>query len=92
MATYKVITDLVNTFFTDNIITVSFNKPTNGTWRKNDIVISTSINNKIWGWMCIESGTPGRWMELQSNVELTGDVTSHNHDSRYYTKNEIMKL
>ncbi len=92
MATYKVLTDLVNTFFTDNIITVSFDKPTNGTWRKNDIVIATSINNKIWGWMCIESGTPGRWMELQSNVELTGDVTSHNHDSRYYTKNEILKL
>jgi len=92
MATYKIVTDLVNTFFTDNIITISFSRPTSGTWKKNDIVISSSINNKVWGWMCTASGTPGTWMELQSDVELTGDVTSHNHDSRYYTKEEITKL
>lgn len=92
MATYKILTDLVQTYFTNNTLTISFSKPTSGTWTKNDIVISSSINNKVYGWMCIESGTPGKWMDLQSNIELTGDVTTHHHDSRYYTKIEINKL
>ena len=92
MATYKILTDLVQTYFKDNTLTISFSKPTSGTWNKNDIVISSSINNKIFGWMCIESGTPGKWMELQSNIELTGDVNTHNHDTRYYTKIEINNL
>ena len=92
MATYKILTDLVQTYFTNNTLTISFSKPTSGTWTKNDIVISSSITNKVYGWMCIESGTPGKWMDLQSNIELTGDVTTHNHDTRYYTKTEINKL
>lgn len=92
MATYKILTDLVNTFFTNNTLTISYAKPTSGTWKKNDIVISSSLNNKVIGWMCTESGTPGTWMELQSNIELSGEVTTHYHDTRYYTKDQILNL
>lgn len=46
----------------DNIISHGNAKPTNGDWKKGDIVINTipSIGGYI-GWVCTESGKPGTW-------------------------------
>ena len=92
MAKYNIVTDLVNNFFTDNSITISKQQPTTGTWTKNDLVISSSLTDNVFGWICTQSGTPGSWMVLKSYEELTGDITTHNHDNRYFTKNEITEL
>ena len=83
MAKYNILTDKVNTYFTNNKITIASTKPTTGTWKKGDIVISSSPSS-LFGWICTAAGTPGTWSDLNSASEL-----SHSHDNKYYTKNEI---
>ena len=83
MAKYNILTDKVNTYFTNNKITIASTKPTTGTWNKGDIVISSSPSS-LFGWICTVAGTPGTWSDLNSASEL-----SHSHDNKYYTKNEI---
>lgn len=61
MAKIKIISDRVNTFFTNNKMTVGESIPVTGTWSKGDIVISTIQANGECGWICVEAGTPGRW-------------------------------
>ena len=92
MSKHNIVTDLANSFFTNNTISISKEQPSSGDWVKNDIVISSSLNNNIFGWICTKSGNPGSWMILKSYEELTGDITTHNHDNRYFTKNEINVL
>ena len=85
MSKYNILTDKVNTYFTNNKITIAASKPTIGTWEKGDIVISSSPTS-LFGWICTAAGTPGTWMDLNTASDL-----SHNHNSQYYTKNEIDK-
>ena len=87
MAKYNILTDKVNTYFTNNKITIANATPTNGTYVKGDVIISGSPS-RIFGWICTVSGTPGTWIELKSAQDLTGDVSTHNHDNRYYTKTQ----
>lgn len=61
MAKTKIVSDRLNTFFTNNKMTVGDSKPVTGSWSKGDIVISTIQANGECGWICVESGTPGRW-------------------------------
>lgn len=61
MAKNKIISDRLNTFFTNNKMTVGESIPATGTWSKGDIVISTIQANGECGWICVEAGTPGRW-------------------------------
>lgn len=90
MAKYNILTDKVNTYFTNNKITIASAIPTTGSYVKGDVLISSSPS-RIFGWICTASGTPGTWTELKSALDLTGDVNTHNHDSRYYLKADVDK-
>lgn len=61
MAKNKILSDRLNTFFTDNKMTIGTSIPTSGTWAKGDIVISSIQENSECGWICVEAGTPGKW-------------------------------
>jgi hypothetical protein len=51
-------------------------KPTTGSWQKGDRIINLSpaLQGKapdtyvVTGWLCIESGTPGKWMSVLSTA------------------------
>ena len=86
MTKFKVLTDRLNTFFTNNKITTGNSIPTSGEWNVGDICISSIQENGECGWICTESGTPGKWeifgsggsgklVSLTSSVEVTGPVT-----------------
>ena len=86
MTKFKVLTDRLNTFFTNNKITTGNSMPTSGEWNVGDICISSIQENGECGWICTESGTPGKWeifgsggsgklVSLTSSVEVTGPVT-----------------
>ena len=86
MTKFKVLTDRLNTFFTNNKITTGNSIPTSGEWNVGDICISSIQENGECGWICTESGTPGKWeifgsggsgklVSLSSSVEVTGPVT-----------------
>lgn len=66
MAKYEIITNKLNTFFTNNKISVANTVPGSGDWRAGDIVYSSTPTSMCYGWMCIESGTPGNWITLNN--------------------------
>ena len=87
MTKIKVISDRLNTFFTNNKIVTGDSIPTSGEWVKGDICISTLQENRECGWICVESGSPGKWdlfgsgggggklVTLTSSVEVDTPVT-----------------
>ena len=86
MTKFKVLTDRLNTFFTNNKITTGNSIPTSGEWNVGDICISSIQENGECGWICTESGTPGKWeifgsggsgklVSLSSSVQVTEPVT-----------------
>lgn len=89
MSKYNILTDKLNTYFSRNKIVSASAKPTNGTWDTGDIVISSSITSTVFGWICKQGGTPGTWMDLTSAEDITGEVSGHTHDTRYYKKAEV---
>ena len=41
------------------------NIPTQGTWRRGQTIYNTGVtNNDIFGYICVESGTPGKWKTI----------------------------
>ena len=67
----KLVTDINNTYFTNNKVTVGTSAPTTGTYVAGDMVISSSANSNAFGWICTASGTPGSWKVLKSGVDVT---------------------
>lgn len=61
MAKNKIISDRLNTFFTNNKLTLGDSIPTSGTWNKGDIVVSSVQESGECAWICVEAGTPGTW-------------------------------
>ena len=67
----KLVTDINNTYFTNNKVTVGTSAPTTGTYVAGDMVISSSANSNAFGWICTASGTPGSWKVLKSGTDVT---------------------
>ena len=64
----KLITDVLNTFFSKNTIAIGDNKPTTGTHVPGDIVIkSNPVADEAIGWICTAAGSPGTWVEFGAN-------------------------
>jgi hypothetical protein len=42
-------------------------EPTTGTWEKGTLIINTSYvsSSSIFGWFCVETGSPGTWSQLR---------------------------
>lgn len=58
------------TYTNKNVITYGAAKPTNGTWKKGDIIYKTTVaNNDPIGWLCVTDGTPGTWIPLATYTE-----------------------
>lgn len=59
------------------------NIPTEGTWKKGDIILNTDVTNKnTYGWICTEGGTPGTWKDFgQVDSSLWENGTSSNRPS-----------
>ena len=58
----KIVSDRLNTFFTNNKITFGSSIPTTGTYKTGDIIVNTSSTSEEEPmWICNEGGTPGRW-------------------------------
>jgi hypothetical protein len=58
----KLVSDRLNTFFTNNKIIMGSGIPTEGTFNKGDIIVNegpTSVEEPMW--ICNEGGTPGKW-------------------------------
>ena len=103
MAKVKIVSDRLNTFFTNNRIATGTAAPTSGTWKVGDICISSIQENGECGWICTESGTPGKWeifgsggsgklVSLTSSVEVTGPVTEVSLDGLGTNVSENDKL
>ena len=62
MANYKIISDRLNTFFTNNNISIGTSIPTTGTYSRGDIIVNVGPTSSIEPmWICNEGGTPGVW-------------------------------
>lgn len=55
-------------FFANNRMLCSDNPPTQGDFIVGDIVISSKQTDEIFGWVCVEAGSPGQW-------EIIGDTS-----------------
>lgn len=60
----KIITDKNNPYFELNCIGINNAIPTTGTYNVGDIIISSTQENSIYGWICVVAGSPGTWIEL----------------------------
>ena len=62
MAKTTIITDRLNSFFTNNKIEIKTGKPTSGSYKKGDIIVNIGTNNTTEPmWICVEDGSPGVW-------------------------------
>ena len=69
---HKIVTDRLNTFFTNNKIQIATSAPTSGSYIVGDIVIKS--NQKAGtnvGWICTVAGAPGTWVEFGVGVDHT---------------------
>ena len=69
---HKIVTDRLNTFFTNNKIQIAASAPTSGSYIVGDIVIKS--NQKAGtnvGWICTVAGAPGTWVEFGVGVDHT---------------------
>ena len=82
MAKVNIVSDRLNTFFTNNRIATGTAAPTSGTWKVGDIVISTTQSGVI-GWVCTIAGTPGTWETIQSNEDLSSAFAAKTHTHNY---------
>lgn len=82
MAKVKIVSDRLNTFFTNNRIATGTAAPTSGAWKVGDIVISTTQSGVI-GWVCTIAGTPGTWETIQSKEDLSAAFAAKTHAHNY---------
>ncbi len=53
------------TYNGDNITFLSSSLPSIGTWNRGDVIYNNNSSSTTKGWICIVSGTPGTWKELE---------------------------
>lgn len=79
MAKNKIISDRLNSFFTNNRLTLGDRIPTSGTWNKGDIVVSSVQDSGECAWICVEAGTPGNWEVFGAGGSGGGNIVSINN-------------
>ena len=52
------------TFFNTNVMGCSSSPPSEGSYIIGDFYISTVQQQGVFGWVCVESGTPGVWKDI----------------------------
>lgn len=57
--------------------------PTAGTWKRGDLLLYDGTNSDIYGYKCVEAGTPGVWKELHT-APATYDVRYRNGQLQYF--------
>ena len=61
-------------YFLNNSMSIASGPPTEGYHNVGDIVISSIQKESIFGWVCTESGTPGRWDVICDVIEIKNDI------------------
>ena len=61
-------------YFLNNSMSIASGPPTEGHHNVGDIVISSIQKESIFGWVCTESGTPGRWDVICDIIEIKNDT------------------
>ena len=61
-------------YFLNNSMSIASGPPTEGYHNIGDIVISSIQKESIFGWVCTESGTPGRWDVICDVIEIKNDI------------------
>ena len=64
-------------YFKTNVLRCEENPPTEGSYKVGDIVISSTQENDIFGWVCIKSGEPGIWKNISDVYEVKQDLITH---------------
>lgn len=59
------------------------NIPSAGYWRYGQFIRNINPNNRLFGWVCIEAGTPGKWVEVAYNPPTNG-IAYRNGSIQYY--------
>ena len=76
MAKTTIITDRLNSFFTNNKIEIRTGKPSSGSYKKGDIIVNIGTNNTTEPmWVCVEDGSPGVWVVVGAGVIENGSIT-----------------
>lgn len=76
MAKTTIITDRLNSFFTNNKLEIRTGKPTSGSYKKGDIVVNIGTNNTTEPiWICVEDGSPGVWEVVGAGVIESGTIS-----------------
>lgn len=71
----KLITANSNDYFRTNRITHGTSVPTNGSRVQGDLHVNTGSNQaEIYLWVCVESGTPGRWVPIKNGDTVPQEV------------------
>ena len=61
-------------YFLNNSMSIASGPPTEGYHNVGDIIISSIQKESIFGWVCTESGTPGRWDIICDVIEIKNDI------------------
>ena len=61
-------------FFTSNKMICSDVPPTQGDFIVGDIVVSNKQEDDVFGWVCIEAGSPGLWKQIINSVDIKAIV------------------
>ena len=70
---FKLITDNINTFFTNNRFMAGLEVPTEGNYSKGDVMVNIGENaSQEPMWICIEAGNPGVWEVVGTGVVGSG--------------------
>lgn len=59
------------------------NPPSAGYWRYGQFIRNINPANRVFGWVCIEAGTPGTWIEVAYNPP-TNSMVYRNNSVQYY--------
>ena len=67
----KLVSDRLNTFFTDNRIMTGSSIPTEGVYNTGDIIVNVgSDSSEVLLWVCDEGGNPGVWSPVGDIVDI----------------------
>ena len=73
VTSFKLITDNLNTFFTNNRFMAGLAVPTEGNYSKGDVMVNIGENaSQEPMWICIEAGSPGVWEVVGTGVAGSG--------------------
>lgn len=64
-------------YFKTNVLRCEENPPTYGSYKVGDIIISSTQDNDVIGWVCTKSGEPGKWKSICDIYEVKRDLNTH---------------